>query len=223
MNRRTFFSTGLVGAAAAQPPDPGKSRMKIASVRLVNTRPKRPVPRYTPAPGSWGTQNVEVANPMSIYPEYKATRSLFMPDAGKVPSFTVEISHGQRDQGLRQRRPGGGVVVVEHLTKLLKGEDPFNIERIWDICWRSTMHYGRMGVVMNAISGVDQAVWDIVGKALGMPVYKLLGGETKPQIPIYCTGNDIEQHVEHGFRMLKLAIPHGPPAAGKACAKTRLW
>ena len=93
MKRRTFFSTGLLAAgAAAQVPDLGKSKMKITSVRLVNTRPKRPVPAYEPAPGSWSTQNVEVANPMSIYPEYKATRSLFFPDAGKMHGFTVEIA-----------------------------------------------------------------------------------------------------------------------------------
>ena len=89
-------------------------------------------------------------------------------------------------------------------------EDPFNIERLWDIMWRSTMSYGRMGVVINAISAVDLALWDIVGKALNMPVYKLLGGETKPRLPAYCTGNDIEQHVEFGYKRLKLAIPHGP-------------
>ncbi len=67
----------------------------------------------------------------------------------------------------------------EHFTKLLMDEDPFNVERIWDILWRSSMSYGSAGVVINAISGVDLAIWDIVGKALGMPVYKLLGGETK--------------------------------------------
>ena len=43
-----------------------------------------------------------------------------------------------------------------------------------------------------------------------MPVYKLLGGETKARIPAYCTGNDIEQHMEFGYKRLKLAIPYGP-------------
>jgi L-rhamnonate dehydratase len=90
------------------------------------------------------------------------------------------------------------------------GEDPFDIERVWDIQWRSTMQYGRMGVTMNAISGVDLALWDLIGNALGIPVYKLLGGQTKDRIPAYCTGNDIEQHVEFGFKRLKLAMPHGP-------------
>ena len=43
-----------------------------------------------------------------------------------------------------------------------------------------------------------------------MPVYKLLGGETKARIPAYCTGNDIEQHIEFGYQRLKLALPYGP-------------
>ncbi|MBL0160109.1 MAG: L-rhamnonate dehydratase [Bryobacterales bacterium] len=216
MNRRTFFSTGLAASAAgtagaaAQTPDLGKSKMKITSVRLVNTKPKRPAPRYAPSPGSWGTQSVEVANPMSIYEKYKATRSLFFPDAGKVPGFTVEIATDKGVKGYGSGGAAGGVVVEGHLTKLLLGEDPFDIEKLWDILWRSTMHYGRMGVTMNAISGVDLALWDLIGNAVGMPVYKLLGGRTKDRIPAYCTGNDIEQHVEFGFKRLKLAMPHGP-------------
>jgi L-rhamnonate dehydratase len=211
MRRRAFLSTGLLAApAASQVPDLGKSKMKITSVRLVSTRPKRPAPQYEPAPGSWSTQNVEVANPMSIYAKYKATRSLFFPDPGKVPGFTVEIATDKGVKGYGSGGAAGGVVVEGHLTKLLLGEDPFDIEKLWDIQWRSTMHYGRMGVTMNAISGVDLALWDLIGNALGLPVYKLLGGRTKERIPAYCTGNDIEQHVAFGYRRLKLAIPHGP-------------
>jgi L-rhamnonate dehydratase len=202
------------GEAAPMPFQQERSKLKITGVRLVQTRPRKRWPDYEPAAGSWSTQGVEVASPMSIYPEYKAMRSLFMPDPGKVASFTVEISTDKGIKGYGQGGPGGGMVVMEHLSKLLRDEDPFNVERIWDICWRSTMHYGRMGVTMNAISGVDLAVWDIIGKALNVPVYKLLGGETKPRVPAYCTGNDIEQHVEAGFRKLKLAMPHGP-ASGR--------
>ncbi|HMC61817.1 MAG TPA: enolase C-terminal domain-like protein, partial [Candidatus Solibacter sp.] len=187
-----------------------KSKLKITGVRIVNTRPKRPVPAYKPAPGAWSTGGVEVANPMSIYPEYKATRSLFQPDPGKLPAFTVEIATDKGVKGYGSGGPGGGYVVEQHFTKLLMGEDPFNVERIWDILWRSSMSYGRAGLVINAISGVDLALWDVVGNALGMPVYKLLGGETKARIPAYCTGNDIEQHLEFGYKRLKLAIPYGP-------------
>jgi len=204
------LALGQANQAAAAPFQGEKSGLKITGVRLVKTRPRRQPPAYTPTPGSWSTQGVEVANPMSVYPEYKATRSLFFPDAGKVPSFTVEITTDKGITGHGNGGPGGGTVVVEHLSKLIMNEDPFNFERIWDICWRSTMHYGRMGVTMNAISGVDLAVWDIIGKALSTPVYRLIGGAVKPRVPSYCTGNDIEQHVEAGFKRLKLAIPHGP-------------
>ncbi len=184
--------------------------MKITGVRLVRTRPRRPVPSYQPAPGSWSTGGVEVANPMSLYPEYKARRSLFMPDPGKLGGFTVEIATDKGLKGYGSGGAGGGEVVEGHLTKLLLGEDPFNVERIWDILWRSTMYYGRAGVAINAISGVDLALWDLIGKAAGMPVWRLLGGATKHRIPAYCTGNDIEQHVQFGYKRLKLAMPFGP-------------
>jgi L-rhamnonate dehydratase len=211
MLRRDFLRVApALTALPGLPFQSEKSKLKITGVRLVRTRPKRPVPTYTPAPGSWSTGGVEVANPMSIYEEYKATRSLFMPDPGKLPGFTVEISTDKGVKGYGSGGPGGGTVVMEHFTKLLGGEDPFNVERIWDILWRSSMSYGRAGIAINAISGVDLAVWDVIGNALGMPVYKLLGGESKRRIPAYCTGNDVEQHLKFGFKRLKLAIPHGP-------------
>jgi len=212
MNRRDFLCATAAAPASklAAQPDLPSSKLKITDVRLVRTKPRRQAPAYKPAAASWSTQNVEVASPMSIYPEYKATRSLFFPDPGKMPGFTVEIATDKGIKGYGSGGAGGGMVVLEHLSKLLLNEDPFNVERIWDICWRSTMHYGRMGVTMNAISGVDLALWDIIGKALNMPVYRLIGGEVKSRVPAYCTGNDIDQHIEAGFRKLKLAIPHGP-------------
>lgn len=211
MYRRDFVSLAALAFAGRLPALPfqtEKSKLKITGVRLVKTRPRRPVPAYQPAPGSWSTGGVEVANPMSIYPEYKARRSLFMPQA--LGGFTVEISTDKGVKGLGSGGTGGGQIVEKHFTKLLMGEDPFNVERIWDILWRSSMFYGRAGVVINAISGVDLALWDLIGNATGTPVYRLLGGETKRQIPSYCTGNDFEQHIKFGFKRLKVAIPYGP-------------
>ena len=184
--------------------------LRITGVRVVRTRPRDPLPHYEPASGSWSTGHVEVANPVSVYPKYKPMRSLFMPDAGGIDSFWVEIATDQGVTGYGSGGPGGGPIIEGHLTKLLLGESALDRERIWDLLWRATMHYGRAGVVVNAISGVDLALWDIAGKACGLPVYRLLGGETKPRIPCYCTGNDLEQHVEFGFTGLKLALPHGP-------------
>jgi L-alanine-DL-glutamate epimerase-like enolase superfamily enzyme len=101
--------------------------------------------------------------------------------------------------------------VVEHqVEKLLAGEDPFQLERLWDIMWRGTLYYGRKGIAIHAISAVDNALWDIVGKALKTPVYRFLEGLGKECVPCYCTGNNIEQAIQFGFKKLKLAIPHGP-------------
>src|SRR5580704_6772467 len=214
MNRRSFNKLTLSGTAALPLPalafQDEKTNQKITGVRIVQTRLKRPLPSYTPAPGSWSTGGVEVANPMSIYSEYKATRSLWNPDPGKFDGFTVEISTDKGLKGYGSGGPGGGAVIEQHLIKLLLGENPFNIERIWDILYRSTMPYGQAGIAINAISGIDLALWDLVGNALGVPVYELLGGESKPRIPAYCTGNDIEQHTKFGYKRLKLAMAYGP-------------
>lgn len=187
---------------------PKAGGLTITRVRMIQPRPKRPLPNYDPAPGSWSTGGVEVANPMSIYPKYKAKRSLFMAD--DLGPTAVEIATDKGITGIGYGGPGASFVINNHLSKLLLGEDPFDIERLWDIMWRSTLYYGRKGVVVHAISAVDNALWDLLGKAVNMPVYGLLGGATKSRIPAYCTGNDIEQHVEFGFKKLKLAIPYGP-------------
>lgn len=214
MNRRSFLQLGSLSAAACALPalafQDEKSKLKITAVRLVSAKPRRPIPSYTPAPGSWSVAGVEVASPMSIYPDYKAERSLFMPDPGKLPGFTVEVATDKGVKGYGTGGVAGGLLVENHFTKLLLGKDPFDVERIWDMLWRSSMSYDRAGIGMHAISGVDMALWDLIGKALNMPVYKLLGGETKQRIPAYCTGNDVEQHLQFGFKRLKLAIPHGP-------------
>src|SRR5687767_11411745 len=99
MKRRNFLKlapwAGLAGSASQAsgqlPFSAEKSKLKITGVKLVSTKPRNPAPAYKPAPGSWSTGGVEVANPMSIYPEYKAQRSLFQPDPGKLGGGTVEI------------------------------------------------------------------------------------------------------------------------------------
>ncbi len=229
MKRRAFIKAGAIAAPAVAMPfsqlnsmeprpleldlpslafEELKSKLKITEVRMVSPKRKKPWPDYKPAEGSWSTGRVEVANPMSIYPEYKAYRGLFM--SGNQGLSTVQIMTDKGVSGIGYGGPGAGWVIESHLSKLLIGEDPFNVERLWDIMWRSTLSYGRKGIAVHAISAVDNALWDLIGKALGTPVYQLLGGKTKERIPAYCTGNDLEQHVEFGFTKLKLAIPYGP-------------
>jgi L-rhamnonate dehydratase len=225
MNRRTFLTSGaalgLLGRAPANQadrdgfPEPAplsfrkeKSSLKITAIRTTRLVPKRPLPTYQPTPGSWNTTEVEIANPLSIYPRFKPRRSLFYADDLGPDAVTVETDKGIA--GLGYGGPGTAFVAKRHLPKLLVGEDPFQVERLWDIMWRGTLYYGRKGVAVHAISAVDNALWDIVGKALKTPVYRLLGGVGRPCVPCYCTGNNIEQAIEFGFKKIKLAIPHGP-------------
>jgi len=69
-----------------------------------------------------------------------------------------------------------GAVVEEALAPLVTGEDPTQIECLTDRMHRALMIWGRRGLAMMAVSGVELALWDLAGKALGVPVYQLLGG-----------------------------------------------
>ena len=73
------------------------------------------------------------------------------------------------------------------LRELVVGEDPFETERLWHKMYRGSIYGGRRGVGLHAISGIDMALWDIKGKALGMPVWKLLGGGFHQQIRPYAS------------------------------------
>ena len=77
-------------------------------------------------------------------------------------------------------------LVHRHLTPLLVGRDPMAHEYLWDIMHRSQVH-GRHGQAMMAISVVDCALWDLKGRVLGVPVYQLLGGPTRSEVPAYAS------------------------------------
>src|ERR1019366_7929572 len=99
----------------------------------------------------------------------------------------------------------------QHFSKFLIGQDPFNIELLWDQMYRSTMPYGLGGVTAMAMSGVDLALWDLMGRALAQPVYKLAGGATKEAIPCYITTHPDRAACwkGRGFLGVKIAAPWG--------------
>jgi D-galactarolactone cycloisomerase len=104
--------------------------------------------------------------------------------------------------------------MAESLAPVVVGQDPTRIEALADLMHRSTMTYGRRGLVMFAISGVDIALWDLLGKLRGAPVYELLGGAARPRLPVYASllrydspeavARACRHYAAQGFRMLKL-------------------
>jgi len=77
--------------------------------------------------------------------------------------------------------------LVTGLRALLLGEDPLEISRLWHKMYQGTLYYGREGAVIQAMAGIDLALWDIKGKALGQPVYKLLGGGYRKTLRAYAS------------------------------------
>ena len=75
--------------------------------------------------------------------------------------------------------------IDRYYTPLIIGEDPFDYSYIWEKMYRKTLAWGRKGIGMTAISAVDIAIWDLMGKLVNKPVFKLLGGRTKEKIPVY--------------------------------------
>ena len=68
-------------------------------------------------------------------------------------------------------------IVEEQFVPLLVGEDPLNIERLWHRMYMRSSHWGRKGVVIPIISGLDIALWDIAARFVKQPLYRILGGD----------------------------------------------
>jgi L-alanine-DL-glutamate epimerase-like enolase superfamily enzyme len=83
--------------------------------------------------------------------------------------------------------PASGAGVFEGLKSLVLGEDPFEIERLWDKVYRGTIYYGRRGVAMQVLSGFDIACHDLMGKAVGRPLHQLLGGARRQHVRAYAS------------------------------------
>ena len=111
-------------------------------------------------------------------------------------------------------------VIDLHLKPLLIGKDPWDIEFLWQLMYRKTMAFGRRGLGMVAISAVDIALWDILGKSAKQPVYRLLGGRTKPRIPVYASrlysvelselAAEAKRYKAEGYKAMKLRFGWGP-------------
>ena len=91
-------------------------------------------------------------------------------------------------------------IAISHLSELIVGQDPFSTERLWQHMFRGSF-FPADGVYSCAISAIDIALWDIKGKALDMPVYKLLGGPVRDKVISYphCQGSTTNELIENSI------------------------
>lgn len=159
---------------------------------------------------SWLSEGL-VANPMSPFPSYREKRSSWF---GAMTSAVIQVKADSGDYGLGTMGGAKGnlakPIIEGQFQHLLIGQSPFKIELLWEQMFRASQFYGRKGAVVEVISAIDLALWDLAGKVLGQPVYNLMGGKTKEKISVYVTGNLTERHLTEGFRHVKLALPHSP-------------
>jgi L-rhamnonate dehydratase len=191
--------------------------MKITAVRLFETEG---IMEYT---GTFWEERL--VRPVDIYPEHKAQGVHWLAQIDethyRMQSQWVQVETDDGVDGLAGPISVDQAHIIAHqIAPLLLDHDPLASERIWDRLYRYMVH-GRKGVVMQAISAVDCALWDLKGKWAGVPVYRLLGGPTRDVIPAYASalGYSLEPErvreraaafVEQGYGATKWFFRHGP-------------
>ena len=153
---------------------------------------------------------------------------------GAFPTFAATLVEITTDEGLTgigeaivRKAPQVARTVVEQLlTPVLLGRDPHDVEGLWDEMFQQLRGWGHWrGFVFEAMSGVDTALWDILGKAAGLPVYKVLGGAGRSRVPCYASsvyfaeiGQMVAQAKEQaaaGHRAIKVKIGRNPAMGGR--------
>jgi len=140
-------------------------------------------------------------------------------------SLLVEIETDERVIGIGEAGVGGGAtasVIERVLRPMLIGEDPLLMEGLWQKMFARTRQFGRRGIVMNAISGIDIALWDIAGKVARLPLYRLLGG-CRDRVEAYASGGfyqegksaddlagEAEGYRARGFNGMKMKVGRNP-------------
>ena len=159
--------------------------------------------------GHWLVDSL-IATPMSGYPDYKQSRTSF--GINVMKSIVVEIEASDGTIGISAGQGGAPAcyIIEEHFKRFIVGQDPRNLNKIWDQMFLSSRYYGGKGLPIWAISAVDLALWDLIGILRQEPVYQMIGGAVRDEIELYCTGARPDLAKESGFIGGKMPIPHGP-------------
>ena len=151
-----------------------------------------------------------IATPMSRYPDYRETRKSFGLNVLGTLVVEVEADNGVTGFAVTTGGEIGAWIVETHLSRFIEGRAVTDIEVMWDQMYHATLFYGRRGIVLNAISGVDLALWDLLGKIRDEPVYQLLGGPVRDELVFYATGTRPDKAKELGFIGGKMPLRHSP-------------
>lgn len=118
-------------------------------------------------------------------------------------AVSVETEDGLTGYGVGGGGAAGIHVIQTELRRLLLGTDAMRIEDLWDEMYRATRPYGRKGIAVMAISGVDLALWDLRGKREGKPIAGMLAGDNampREAVPCYMTGFSAEEVIRSGAK-----------------------
>ena len=182
---------------------------------------------------------------MHKYDEYKVSRTSWGIGVLGSIFVKLTASDGTVGYATGFGGPPACWLIEEHYRRFIVGKDPRDTNMIWDQMFRASMFYGRKGecreadlvagrtslfhieelsgieanrnagLPLAAISVVDLAIWDLLGKIRKEPIYKMIGGRTKKDIPLYLTGPKPEVAQKLGFWGGKVPLPHGPPDGHK--------
>lgn len=167
---------------------------------------------------------IKVHNLYMEYPDRKGFRYAGGQVTGRVSSLIEVITNkGMIGWGAAYGYPDLTRIIIEnHLKSHLIGCDPCNIEELWDKMYGLTRWYGRKGIAVSSLGGLDIAFWDLKGKIAGKPIYELLGADRRTEpasVPAYASGlfwhEDVSQlereaarHLNNGFLRVKTRLGH---------------
>lgn len=149
-----------------------------------------------------------ISNPMSVYQEYRSSRTSWGINALTTVIVEIELKNGIIGIGTSIGGEPACFIIENHLSRFVEGKDPRNVELMWDQMYRATLPYGRKGVAIHAISAIDLAIWDCLGKLRNEPIYNLIGGKTKDKLPIYATTARPDLAQKMGFKGAKFPLPY---------------
>lgn len=161
--------------------------------------------------GHW-INSTMIATPMSKYPEYRATRRSFGIDV--LGSVLVELEAEDGSVGFAMTTGGipAAYLIEKHFRRFVVGQRVHDLERMFDQMYHASLYYGRKGLALNAISAVDCAAWDLLGKMRQLPVWAMIGGKVRERQPMYATGPRPDLAKKMGFIGGKMPLPYGPSA-----------